>query len=143
MHACIHTYMRTYIHTCEDTKTQRYTQRHTHASPCLLRERESTILSHEQQRIAAELSACRASCHSFFAQVFQWLFPGSAWPWPMREYLMFLHVSAVHRAFWYLMFHSESGRPAINKDISTLRHWFFTIEISLAFPPGEVNVSCS
>ena len=54
------------------------TYRHAHAHPyspvCLsvsLRERTSTILSHDQQRIAAELSACRAPCQSFFVQDFE------------------------------------------------------------------------
>ena len=45
-----------------------------HIAPCVcvsLRERKSTILSHDQQRIAAELSACRAPCQSFFVQDFE------------------------------------------------------------------------
>ena len=102
--------------------TYRLIDMHTpiHIAPCVcvcvsLRERRSTILSHDQQRIAAELSACRAPClTASSSRTLNVTMALLLWGRLAMANAGISHVFALfqlfNRAFWYLLAHFCVGR---------------------------------
>lgn len=91
------------------------TYRHAHAHPyspvCVW----STILSHDQQRIAAELSACRAPCRTASSsRTLNVTMALLLWERLAMANAGISHVFALfqllNRAFWYLLAHFCVGR---------------------------------